>query len=483
MFHWLRSLLPGGHFARSVALMSGGTASAYVLVFLASPILTRLYVPDDYGVLSVYGSICSVLLVLTAWRYDVAIPVPEDNRIAADLLSLSLCLVLGMSLVLGTAAWMLRHRLADWLEAKALAQFLRLVPFTLLAGGIYAVLQAWAVRRKAFSTIAKTKLYQGVGVVATQLGLGVVAGGPLGLIVGNMVQQGAGIGSLARLVWASDEATRPRLNARSLLTAAYRFRRFPLFASWASVLNTLSAQIPPLFLSSYFGTTTAGLYGLTGQVLWAPMRLIGTAIGQVFFSNASEARVKGTTPQITLLVFRRLLSVVLPVVLLLACAAPEAFAVAFGPKWRTSGEYAQWLCPWLFCVFVASPLSSLVFVMEQQRGELIFQVGLLIGRVSALYAGGQSGSPLLTIVLFGQTSAIIWFVYLLWLLKISGSSPRQGLSALATELSKALPLLAPAVIGKFLIGGSLAVLTGAGLSLAWAAWRFRSQMHHSGTPS
>lgn len=483
MFHWLRRLLPGGHFARSVALMSGGTASAYVLVFLASPILTRLYVPDDYGVLSVYGSICSVLLVLTAWRYDVAIPVPEDNRTAADLVSLSLCLVVGMSLISGTTAWMLRHRLADWLEAEALAQFLWLVPFTLLSGGIYAVLQAWAVRKKAFPTIAKTKLYQGVGVVSTQLGLGVAVGGPLGLIVGNMVQQSAGIGSLARLAWATDQAARPRFAVRPLLTSAHRFRRFPLFASWASVLNTLSAQIPPLFLSSYFGTTTAGLYALTGQVLWAPMRLVGTAIGQVFFSSASEARANGTTPQITLLVFRKLLSVVLPIVLVLACAAPELFAVAFGAKWRTSGEYAQWLCPWLFCVFIASPLSSLVFVMEQQRGELIFQVCLLIGRVSALYAGGLSGSPLVTIVLFGQTSAIIWFVYLLWLLKISGNSRRNGLAALAVEAAGSLPLLGPALLGKFVIGGDLAALAGASLGLAWAGWRFRKQMQHSGSPS
>lgn len=52
----LKALLPRSSFARNVAVLAGGTAVGQAIVVLASPILTRLYTPEDFGVLAVYTS-------------------------------------------------------------------------------------------------------------------------------------------------------------------------------------------------------------------------------------------------------------------------------------------------------------------------------------------------------------------------------------------------------------------------------------------
>ena len=61
MFRILDRWLPRGGFARSVSILAGGTAMAQALAIAASPILTRLYKPSDFGALQVFISLMASL--------------------------------------------------------------------------------------------------------------------------------------------------------------------------------------------------------------------------------------------------------------------------------------------------------------------------------------------------------------------------------------------------------------------------------------
>jgi O-antigen/teichoic acid export membrane protein len=479
----VKALLPKGRFARSVAVMGGGTAAASAIAALASPIVTRLYAPEDYGILGVFASLTMVLLVMASWRYEYAIPVPEDDRLGADILGLCLTIVPCMSVVVGILVWLIGNQVADWLHAPALRGYLWLFPVSLLVGGTYQSLQYWAVRKKAFALIAQTKFYQALGLVGTQLGLGLLGVRPLGLLLGNIVQQSAGNVRLARFALQGGPDCRLRFSLRTSFQTAKRYYRFPLFSSWASLLNTCSAQIPTLFFSAFFGSTVTGHYALCSQVVWYPMNLIGGAVSQVFFSSASDARAKGTTVAVTFTVFSRLLEVAVPLVLILGLVAPEFFGLVFGQKWLEAGVFAQWLCPWLFLVFITSPLSSMVFVMERQYGELVFQFALLVGRLGALTLGGYSGSPFTAIMLYGTTSGVIWFAYMLWLLRMTGNRPVTAINRIGIELARALPVVAPCALGKFVFGGVPMVAAGTIISAGWAGFRILRRLRHSGGQS
>jgi len=53
--HRVTSILPKNAFARGVSVLVGGTVGAQALMVLASPLLTRLYTPEDFGLLVVYA--------------------------------------------------------------------------------------------------------------------------------------------------------------------------------------------------------------------------------------------------------------------------------------------------------------------------------------------------------------------------------------------------------------------------------------------
>jgi O-antigen/teichoic acid export membrane protein len=79
----LLRILPKSRFARSVAVVTAGSALGQGLVVASAPLLTRLYTPADFGVLAVYGSIVSLVAVVAALRYEFAIALPGHDKAVA----------------------------------------------------------------------------------------------------------------------------------------------------------------------------------------------------------------------------------------------------------------------------------------------------------------------------------------------------------------------------------------------------------------
>jgi O-antigen/teichoic acid export membrane protein len=79
----LLRILPKGRFARSVAVVTAGSALGQGLVVASAPLLTRLYTPVDFGVLAVYGSIVSLVAVAASLRYELAIALSRHDKAVA----------------------------------------------------------------------------------------------------------------------------------------------------------------------------------------------------------------------------------------------------------------------------------------------------------------------------------------------------------------------------------------------------------------
>jgi len=402
----LRERLPGGQFARHVAVLAGGTAIGQALTLAASPIVTRLYSPTDYGGLAVYGSILTVLLVAASLRYDQAIPLPEDDDAGGGLLLLSLALVGAMTLLVALAVWLLGDALVTWAQAPRLRPYLWLLPAGYLGAGCYQALNYWAVRRKAFPRIARTKLTQSVGLVTTQLGLGALGIGQPGLLVADVVSRVSGAGSLALIAYR--DRVRWGAARRLIMAAGRRYYKFPAVTLWGSLLNSASFQLPPLLLSASFNAQVAGLYSLGFRILGAPVQLIGQAVSQVFFSHAAgmarePERLRALTERATFALF----ACGVPVFGVVIAGGPRLFEAVFGARWSGAGAYAQLLAPWFMFWLVSNPLSSLAWVREWQGSALLFTIAEFALRIGSIAIGAREGSPTMAIALLSASGVLI----------------------------------------------------------------------------
>jgi lipopolysaccharide exporter len=459
---WLK--LPRGPFVRSVVTLASGTAIAQLLLVVAAPVLTRLYTPSDFGVLAVYSSTLTVLLVLASLRYELAIPLPEDDEVAGSVLALTFLILGGMAALVSVVVWLAGDAFVTAVNVPALRPYRWLIPLGFIGAGTYQALSYWAIRRREFGRVARTKLSQGIGQVIAQVGFGIARAGTPGLLVGDVIGRVAGGVGLGLL--ALRERPHARVSRASLLAVATRYRRFPLLTTWAGLLNIGSLQLPSILFSAGFGAAAAGLYALSFNMLVMPTMLVGQAVGQVFLSRAATfAREPEQLRQLTERTALALFACGLPVFGLVVLAGPRLFATVLGSEWEQAGRYAQVLAPWFVVWLVSNPLSGLLSVREWQGSALAFTAFEFALRLGALLIGIRRSSPMLAVALLSASGVIISVASIVRFMRAGHSSINRLLASAARLLVLATLCLFPTAIALHVGSDWVAIVIG-GLAIA-----------------
>ena len=383
MYRLARRLGVVGEFGRRVMLLAGGTALGRAIVILSSPLLTRLYTPEDYGFLAVYMAVVGILGSIVCLRYELAIPLPASERTAANLLVLSLMIIVLSALLAAVVIGLAGDAIARRLNLPEITPYLWFLPVGLVGVGCHQALSYWAIRKKAFSRIARTRVVQGFGQVGLQLGLGLGPGGPLGLLVGDLVGQAAGISTLATTTRGKDSRAFAGVRPHSLRAAMRRYWRFPIYSTGSALLDSSSRHLPAVLLAALYGPQIAGWYALGQRVVAMPMLLLGGAVGIVYLSEAATA-AREDPDRLRRLLLRmsgRLLCLGALPFGIVGVTGPWLFAIMFGANWEVAGTYAQILALMYLAQFVVGPMSSTLNVIGRQDLHLLwdlFKMGLVL---------------------------------------------------------------------------------------------------------
>jgi len=471
VWDWLRRFFPATRFAQSVTVLAGGTVLAQALVVASSPILTRLYEPEAFGVLAVYSSILSVLLVFGTMRYELAVPLPEDDNVAACLVILAFAILTLVAATAEVGLWAFGDQLATWLNGGALRPYLWLLPVGLLGEGAFQTLSYWAMRKGHFGELARAKIVQVAAMVAVQIGTATFGVGTVGLMVGDTVGRLAGGGMLVIVLGVGGSvALLKRTPMQSVVNVARRYAKFPLVTSWASLLNVVSLQAPIVLLSAFFGIRVAGFYSLAYRVLGLPSAVLGQAAGQVFLTRAAQARRQPERlAALTKGVSLALLGIGLPVFGVIMIAGKELFVLVFGQEWAIAGEHAQVLSLWFMLWLVSSPLSSLLLVREWQGLSLALTVFQLSLRMVAIWLGARMGSSGVAVVLLGAAGVVIALVEFRWFFRAARLPVRDVAGGAARLFGVCAAAMIPVALASA-TGRLLVVLPAITVSMAGYFW-------------
>src|SRR5699024_264533 len=77
-------------FIRNVVVLASGTAAAQMISMLLSPVITRLYGPEAYGLMGTFMAIITIMGPIAALTYPIAIVLPKKDSDARGLIKLSL---------------------------------------------------------------------------------------------------------------------------------------------------------------------------------------------------------------------------------------------------------------------------------------------------------------------------------------------------------------------------------------------------------
>jgi O-antigen/teichoic acid export membrane protein len=410
----LTDLLKSSEFVSNVVKLVSWTVAAQTLYVVFLPVLTRLFTKEDFGRLGILSATSACLIIVTGFRYEVAVLLPEDDDEAFNLVGLTGLVMLCTSAVtvlfclFGPTHWVFRGNL------RFLADVWWLLPMYQLGATGNELLTNWAIRRQAFDIVARTKIAQVVCQLVIQLGLGFARVGSLGLYIGDVVGRLGGTTSLASLVWRRDRSLLRKLSWGTMRRMASQYRRFPMFASGAALMGVASRQLPTIVIGTLFSPAAAGAYNLAQRVLAAPMELICRAYTQVYLGEGS--RLSREDPEGMRRLFvksgRRLFVLgVVPAMVVMAFG-PWLFAFAFGPQWREAGVYARLLSVKLFVDFVSFPLVHTLNILEKQNWQAVWDFATLLLAVGGVIALALLGaSPHSAILYYSCAMAAMFGVH------------------------------------------------------------------------
>ena len=381
----LKSLLAGG-FVRSVGVLVGGSALSQLIMALSLPVVTRLYGPEDFSVLALFTAIMSIVSVAACLRFDIAVPIPEDEVEAVNVLALALFFAALVSLALAAPVLVAPAAIAAALGRPAVAPYLWLVPITIFLPAAYSALQFWAVRHKAFRPVAVTRVAQATAAAATQIGLGFAGAAPLGLLIALALNSGAGAIGLLWHFARRDWKLAGEVSPARMREAFWQHIRFPKFSALEAVCNSASIFLPVVLIAAYAPAAEAGFVMLAMQVMQAPMALIGNAVAQVYMSQAPAEYRAGSLGAFTARILGGLMRTGVGPLLFAGIVAAPAFAIVFGAEWREAGLLVAWMTPWFVMQFLASPVSMSLHVTGNQKAALALQLLGLVLRAGAVAA-------------------------------------------------------------------------------------------------
>lgn len=408
-------------YARNIGLLAGTAGLSHIITILGYPLLTRIYTPQDFGILAQFLVLMSILQIIAALRFEIAIPLAENNETAENITALSLICTIITSLLVAMTVLTAGPLLAEKLRVQELLPYLWLLPFGMLGGGFFQVFNYWAIREKYFTLIAQAKIVQAVTAVAIQLTSSVFMAGPLGLVLGVIAGQSAGGGRIARqggirsilAGWKS---------RHSLWQTAKEHRRTALASSCSGLINTFGLQLPYLLMASFYGVKAGGFFLLANKIFSAANELLGTAVAQTYYGEAA-ARYREDRRLFRKLFFKTtglLFLVGLLFTILVLTIAPWLIDIAFGREWHEVGLYAQYLTILFLANIVCSPLSTTIFILKKQHIQVIWDIFRVAAVGGAFYLSTSMGWDASKAVLAFSISAgiALWILYLINLILV-----------------------------------------------------------------
>ena len=406
----LHKLKPKSEFSRNVLTLMTGTTIAQAIPIAISPILTRIYSPEDFGVFALYISIVSIISVVSTGRYELAIMLPKKDEDAISIVVLSSIITLLVSFILFLIILVFNSQITNLLGNPEISDWLYIIPVSILLTGLFKSFNYWNNRKKHYKKLAVNRVIQSGSTATANLGLGFGGFGVSGLIVSGVVGQGLATTLLGKITWEEDKNLFKKVTKIKIFALARRYIKFPKYDILATLSNVLSQQITHILFNTLFSSTVAGYYYFTQRILGLPIAFIAAAILDVFKEEASRCyKEYGNAKDIYISTFKKLLILSFIPSILLYIFAVDLFTFVFGENWKVAGIYTQILTPMLFLRFISSPLSFMLYIGEKQKLNLYGNFLFLLLTILSFYF---SNTALEAVKLLSITYSLIYLIYL-----------------------------------------------------------------------
>ncbi|MCP4325920.1 MAG: oligosaccharide flippase family protein [Alteromonadales bacterium] len=348
-------------------LTSALTAQLLTLVF--TPILTRAYAPEAFGVFNAFVSYSGTLAALLFFSVELSIARPKSIGNVNRIFGLLLAIGGGASLFIFISI-VFEFDIYNYLGFDRIFEYKYIFFVGILIVGSNLVLNALITRLGIFSVYAKSQVFFVILRFGVTISLYYLGSNFFGLILGFVI---ASFVNIAYLSYKTKIFTySPKMNHLSIIATAKKYKDLILHNTPANIVNILIVSFPVFYIFKNFGAVEVGLFALAYRMILLPVTMVNKAIGQVLYKEMIEKKHDVSYISKLLIKNALFLGISFPVFVILYFWGENIFSLAFGENWSGSGEFASIMAPYVMLNFIVSPLSFYFVVYDKNKLFLFF---------------------------------------------------------------------------------------------------------------
>ncbi|AGX06497.1 O-antigen translocase [Bacillus sp. NRRL B-14911] len=404
-------LLKDNKVFKNVTTLLSGTVLAQAIPILASPILSRIYTPKEFGIYSVILSVAIIISIFFTFKVERAIIIP-DSQEEANMISNSalriLMAVLPIFIIIG-----IFYVVASDTNIIIVTLVLLLAVLISISEIFYYILS----RNEKYKAISMGKFNNSASMITFQTLYGKLFPSYTGLILGFII--GIFIQAVYYVKYSILKKVFDLNNSSNVNFILRKYKKFPLVNAPHALFDALNQQGTVFLLGVLYSSALVGNYAFLIRVVRAPISILGTTIGQVYYQELAKQinSKKLILPTLKKLIIILTVIGIIPFTILFFFSK-ELFIFFFGDEWKDAGMYAEYLMPFIFFNFISSPLSLIPTLLNRQGTFAILSIVSNIGYFTIFFLGfyfwGFSNS--LKIVSLLMSVYYIFIIY--WIYRI-----------------------------------------------------------------
>ena len=378
----------------SISIVFSGVVVSQIINLASLPILTRLFTPEDFGVLGIFVSIMTIALSLSSLKLEMAIPVQNSDKAAKDVFFAGILITTLISI----SSYLVLYTVDASFGLNLIGEYYYFISLGIFIGGVFQLLNYFAVFKKDYKAISISRVIQSSSSVFIQVLLGFFWKSPVILLIGYIVNLGGGFHYLINRL----KIQLPKsYTLGKFKKTVYENKSFPKYSVIESLANTAGLQLPLLMIAYILGLVEIGYLFLAIKIFQAPIGLISTSVSQVFYSKSNEVKCDKQKAMLVQDVLIFLIKFGVSGLILLVALSNVSVTYIFGNKWESVSYYMLILAPWFTLQLIVSPLSTIMYTQGFNRKYMFLTLGGLFFKLSVL---------LISFIIFGQELLVMTLV-------------------------------------------------------------------------
>lgn len=433
---------------KSLFKLLGSSTIAQIILVIISPILTRIYKPEVFGLFVTLTSIVYIVNSFSQARMNVAIFSAKDKEEISIIFSLGVIFTL-ITMTISTLVIVFLNNIYN------IERHFYLVPVMVLFLSLYQLTISLFLKEGNITFVSRDKVIQSIVLGLSQILFGLL----------NPTVYALALAQTFSFLFTSVFNLKYLRKLIKLINPIQYFRRyknFILYDTGSNFFQVLSNNLAPIIITYLLGNYWGGIYYMAYRILIMPVSIFSVSISQIISSRFSM----DNDP----IVWNKRNNIALQVLIIFFCIPFTLLSsyidyfvpIVFGSEWSDTSIIIRYFSAWIFLRLIYNSFSIHFSLNSKSKDKGILDVTLFIYMLLTfylLYFFDFKGTDYLIKLAFLNTIAYIFSIYFLCFKNNFDSFKNLIYTTLSIILIYIYPSFQTIYLSLFLLGAYLVVIS------------------------